>query len=236
MNAAPVVELDRVVKTYGGLRPLRVSSLAIANAERVAISGLDSAAAEVFVNLVTGAALPDQGTIRTFGRLTSEIAGGDEWLASLERFGIVSPRAILLEAASLQQNLAMPFTLEIDPVPGEIARKVQSLAEECGIDGRTLGRPAAESPPAVRARAHLARAVALEPRLLILEHPTADLADRDRAAYGRDVATVAERRGLAALAITLDEEFAQAAAHRSLVLNGATGALTTWKRKRGWFR
>lgn len=115
-------------------------------------------------------------------------------------------------------------------------RRVASLAAECGIDAAALARPAADLPPELRARAHLARAVALEPQLLILEHPTADVPESKRAAFARDVAAVAQSRGVTALAITLDEEFAQAVAHRPLALNGATGALAPWKRKRGWFR
>lgn len=234
--SVPVVQFDRVVKNYSGLRPLRVAALELQRGERVAISGMDAVAAELFVNLVTGATLPDEGVVRAFGKSTAETGSGDEWLASLDQFGIVSPRGILLEGATLQQNLVMPFTLQIDPVPDEIAERVASLADECGIDAGSLVRPAAELPPDMRARAHLARAVALEPQLLIMEHPTAGVPDAQRAAFARDVAAVVQSRGITVLAITMDEEFAQAVAQRPLVLNGATGALMPWKRKRGWFR
>ena len=234
--SVPVVQFDRVVKNYSGLRPLRVAALELQPGERVAISGMDAVAAELFVNLVTGATLPDDGVVRAFGKSTAEIGSGDEWLASLDQFGIVSPRGILLEGATLQQNLVMPFTLQIDPVQDEIAERVASLAAECGIDAGSLVRPAVELPPDVRARAHLARAVALEPQLVIMEHPTAGVPDAQRAAFARDVAAVVQSRGMTVLAITMDEEFAQAVAHRSLALNGATGALMPWKRKRGWFR
>ena len=72
----------------------------------MAVSGFDAGAAEVLVNLVTGASLPDEGEVRVLGQLTADIAGGDEWLASLDRFGIVSPRGVLLEGATIEQNLA----------------------------------------------------------------------------------------------------------------------------------
>ena len=51
------------------------------------------------------------------GRDTADITSGDDWLASLDRFGIVSPRAVLIEAATIEENLAMPFILQIDPIP-----------------------------------------------------------------------------------------------------------------------
>ena len=53
------IEVHAVRKSYGGLRPLRVAHLSVAPAERVALGGFDAAAAEVFTNLLTGAALPD---------------------------------------------------------------------------------------------------------------------------------------------------------------------------------
>ena len=231
-----ILELKEVRKNYGGLRPLRIRTVTIAAGERVAISGLDAGAAEILVNLVTGATLPDEGTVSTFGRITSEIADGDAWLASLDAFGIVSPRAVMLDAATVQQNLAMPFTLEIEPVPPAVAANVEALAIECGIDLQRLPERAAEQTPLTRARIHLARAVALEPRLLVLEHPTAGLAEMDRVPLAQSIAAVADVRKLAMLVITQDPEFAAIVAHRSLALEPATGALVSWKRKRGWFR
>jgi hypothetical protein len=49
------------------------------------------------------------------------------------------------------------------------------------------------------------------------------------------VAAVAERYGAAVLLMTMDLDFAEAAAHRLLALEPATGALRPWKRTRGWF-
>jgi len=232
----PALEITGVRKNYAGLRPLRINDLRLAEGERVAISGLDAAAAELFINLVTGAAVPDEGTVRAFGQATTDITDGDAWLASLERFGIVSPRAVLLEEASVEQNLAMPFTLQIDPVPPDIALRIRALAEECGLAEAQLRVQAATLQGVARARIHLARAAALAPRLLLLEHPTADIPEGERRAFAGDVARVAGARQLAALAITMDLEFAEAFAHRSLALEAATGALGTWKRKKGWFR
>lgn len=237
----PVLEITGVTKRHQGLRPLRIQSLTIAPGERVAVSGVDAAAGEVLVNLVTGASLPDEGEVVVLGQRTSDISGGDEWLASLDRFGIVSPRGVLLEAATIEQNLAMPLTLAIDPVSPETAARVAELAEACGIEGvgapgtgQWLRHVTGEAPPAIRARVHLARAVALGPKLLILEHPGADLQPEERVALAERVAAVAERAGLATLAITADERFAKTSAHRALRLEPATGALKPLKK--GWFR
>lgn len=233
---APVITVSGVQKNYSGLRPLRIQALDVAPGERVAVGGLDAPAAELLVNLITGATLPEAGTVKVFGRATGDISNGDDWLASLDRFGIVTPRAVMLEGSTLQQNLALPFTLQIDPVPPSVADQVAALAVECGIDTADLQRQAGELPAHVRVRAHLARAVALGPQLLLIEHPTADVAEAERLPLARAIAAVAARRSASALIMTMDVEFAEAVAHRSLSLQPATGTLSPWKKKRGWFR
>ncbi len=233
-NPRPVLELRHVLKHYQSLRPLRIADLTVAEAERVALCGFDAGAAELLVNLMTGASLPEEGEIFVFGRSTADIATGDEWIASLERFGIVSDRAVLLEGSTLEQNLAMPYTLAIDPIPSEIAGRVAELAGECGIPAAALAQTCGDLTPPVRMRAHLARAIALEPALLLLEHPTAQVHERDRPALAADLARVADARSLAAVIMTNDEAFARAVAPRSLRLTAATGELVPLKR--GWFR
>ena len=234
MAITTVLQITDLVRNYHALRPLRLASLTIAEGERVAIQGMDAAAAEVLINLVTGAALPEEGEVRVFGRATSEISNGDEWLTSLDRFGIVSPRAIIMEGATVQQNLAMPFTLEIDPVPSEIADRVEALANETGIDFDRLQRPASEAAAELRARIHLARAVALDPALLLLEHPTAGIEKAEVGTLADDLARVLEGRRLTALVITQDESFASRVAQRMLMLEPATGELKPVRK--GWFR
>jgi ABC-type transporter Mla maintaining outer membrane lipid asymmetry ATPase subunit MlaF len=223
--AVTICRIANVRKAYSGLRPLRLNDLSIAEGERVALSGLDAGAAEVLVNLVTGASLPDAGEVLVLGTNTASISDGEAWLASLDRFGIVSPRAVLLDAATLLQNLAMPLTLEIEPVPPDVAARVVPLARTAGLEEQWLERPIAALGAAIRARAHLARAVALDPALLILEHPTAGLAPGEGKAFGEVVARIAGARARATLIISEDEPFSTAAATRRLALHVATGDL-----------
>jgi predicted ABC-type transport system involved in lysophospholipase L1 biosynthesis ATPase subunit len=234
MSEPPVLELTRVIKDYKGLRPLRVASLVVARGERVAISGLDKPAAETLIALITGAALPDEGHVRVLGRATSEIGSGDEWLSSLERLGIVSERVALLEGSTLAQNLALSFTMAIDPIAPDERPKVLALAEEVGLAESIVDTRAADSPPEARMRVLVGRALPYDPAILLLEHPTASLAPAAVAAFADDVARVTKRRGLAALAMTEDRTFADRATDRHVKLNPATGELSD-ARKRRWF-
>lgn len=222
---APAVEVDGVSKAYGGLRPFRMARLVVRRGERVALSGLDGAAAEIFTNLLTGATLPDEGTVTVLGQPTSAIADERAWLASLDRFGIVSARAVLLGGATVAQNLAMPFTLSIEPVPLAVASRVEGLAADVGLAAGALSGLAGAVPSEVRARVHLARAVALDPALLILEHPTAMVPAGDAPALAVDIVRLAESRSLTIVVVTEDAGFAAAVATRRLALDPANGRL-----------
>jgi ABC-type lipoprotein export system ATPase subunit len=232
-DAGPILRFEKVSKAYQGLRPLRLASLHVLPGERVALAGVDAPGAEVLVNLVTGAAVPDQGEVWTLGRRTADISSADEWLAWLDFFGIVSERSVLLEGSSLEQNLAMPFTLEIDPIPLDVMERVRALARECGLPGALFRVPAAQLPPDARIRAHLARAIALSPRLLLIEHPTGRVSADSRASLASDVVSVCEKRQLTALILTNDDAFARGVATRHVKLDGATGELRPIKK--GWF-
>jgi ABC-type transporter Mla maintaining outer membrane lipid asymmetry ATPase subunit MlaF len=228
-----VVELRGVVKNYGGLRPLRVASLEVRAGERVAIEGFDRITAELFVNLLNGAVLPDEGDVRVLGQSTRDIDNSEAWLESLDRFGLVTERAVLLGGSPIAHNLALPFSLEIDDMPADVRARVAELAREVGMDDGQLEVLTGNAGPAVQMRVHLARALATEPRVMLLEHPTVSLPREAVAEFGGLVRRVAERRRLAVIALTGDKEFADEMAETALALQPGTGKLAS---ARGWRR
>jgi ABC-type sugar transport system ATPase subunit len=229
----PVVEITNVTKDYRGLRPLRVASLVVRDGERIALAGFDRAAAEIFVNLINGAIVPDTGEVRIFGAPTTAIENGDAWLESLDRFGVVTERAMLLDGMSIAQNLALPFSLDIDPMSEDLLASVREIAREMEIDEAHLDRPAVQAAVSVRMRIHLGRALAPGPRVLMMEHPTASLPPEDVPAFARTVRTAVEARGIALIALTEDATFAEQVAGTALKLHAGTGALSS---TRGWRR
>src|SRR5438477_7308532 len=103
-----IIDVQGIRKDYGALRPLRIASLQVQAGESIALLGFDLAAAEVFVNMVTAATLPDKGAVRIFGTPTATIQTPDAWLSVLDRFGIVGERAVVLDELSIEDNLIMP--------------------------------------------------------------------------------------------------------------------------------
>ena len=228
MTAAdtPLIELTGIRKNYAGLRPLRIDRLIVGRGDHLALTGFDTDAAEAFVHLVTGAALPDEGDVRIAGKDTRAIATDTEWLASLDRFGLVTDRAVLVDRLSIASNLALPLTLAIDPMTTETRQQVERLAADVGLPLERLNEPASTLSAEELVRVHLARALAMNPALLILEHPTGKLEDRAHSrALGATLQAVAAKRDTGWIALTADDEFIRASGGTRLTLNATTGAL-----------
>jgi predicted ABC-type transport system involved in lysophospholipase L1 biosynthesis ATPase subunit len=220
-----IVEVTALSKQYGGLRPLRVRRLVVASGDRIAIGGVDAAAAEALIHLMTGAAVADEGTVAVAGRDTRAIATDTEWLASLDRFGIVTERAVLIDALSIAGNLALPISLSIDPMPDEVRRQVEALATEVGLASDRLDEAAATLTAEERVRVHVARALAPRPEILLLEHPTARVDPPAAGRLGDALRAIAETRRIGFVALTEDAAFARATGATRLRLVPATGEL-----------
>jgi ABC-type lipoprotein export system ATPase subunit len=145
----------------------------------------------------------------------------------LDGVGILTDRAVLIAQFSVEQNIAMPFTLEIDPVTPDLSARVAALAREVGLPETHLPTRVAEAPPAVLARVRLARALALDPALLLAEHPSATLPRDEVRAFAEDLTRVARARAVAVVAMTADPLFAGALGGDQFTLDPATGALRT---------
>ncbi len=179
MNGAALLEVSGLVKQRASPEPLRIARLIVRRGDRLTLSGFDANAAELFMHLVTGAAVPEEGVVVVGGRDTRTIATDTEWLASLDRFGIVTDRAVLLDKMSIAANLALPLTVAIDPIAPELRVRINALAAAVELPERRLDDAAGSLTAVERVRVHLARALAHEPELLLLEHPTARTADRE---------------------------------------------------------
>ena len=230
-----LISLRGVRKDYNGLRPLRVERLELRDGESVAIVGFDRAGAEVLVDLITAASLPDSGDVVIFGKPTSAITDSGNWLRELDHFGIVTERAVLLEQLTVEQNLALPLTLELDELDADVRARVRELAEEVGIAAGELPRALGHLGPSGQLRVRLGRALAVKPRVLLAEHPNSSLPPQEVPAFAADFSRILERRALAALVLTADRTFAGAVAHQVLTLQPATGELRGAAGWRRWF-
>ena len=229
-----VIRMQKVRKDYHSLRPLRVERLEVRQGQTLAILGFDRAAAEVLVNLITAATLPDAGELDIFGTPTRAITNPDQWFQSLDSFGIFSERVVLMDELTVEQNLALPISFEIDNLSPDVRRQVALLATEVGIAVDECARSMGAATATTRARVRLAKALALRPRVLLAEHPNAALPPDEVPRLAATLASVAHTRNLATLVLTSDVSFARQACAHVLTWRPATGEIVRggW---RSWF-
>lgn len=230
-----ILQLRDITQDYGGLRPLRVKALDLRAGQSLALVGPDQSAAALLVDLITGASLPRSGEVRAFGTSTTEIPDSTAWLRALERFGLYGERTVLIEQLTVEQNLAIPFTMDLDPLSAEIKERVRQLAADAGLESDRLAQPVGGLPALDIALVRLGRALALDPGLLLVEHPTAALERSDVAALATRMSRAVTRRRIAALYLTADREFADHADAEIVMLKPATGEVVPSVGWRRWF-
>lgn len=223
--STPLLEIRGLVKDHQALRPLRVRELHVPAGRVVSLTGLDAPAAEMFVHLVTGAALPDEGDVVLFGTNTRHIADADAWLRSLDGLGLVSHRAVLVEMLSVLQNVAMPLTLDLDPIDPAVRPAAEALAREAGIPESLWDAPLGQVDAVTNLRVRLARAVAPSPRLVIAEHPSAELPRDAVASMALDLSRMMAARRAALVTLTADADWAAHAGGEVFELAPGSGEL-----------
>jgi ABC-type lipoprotein export system ATPase subunit len=150
--------------------------------------------------------------VRVAGHDTREISTDTDWLRSLDRFGIVTARAVLIGALPVAANLALPLTLSIDPMSAETRAAVEALAERVGLPSGRLDAKTSTLTAGEQVRVHLARALAPRPELLLLEHPTAAVRDDgERRALGEVLRHAVGSADTGWIALTADRVFGRAA-------------------------
>ena len=208
----PLIALTGIQKHFGEPQPLVIRELTVRASDRLALPDLNTGAAEILINLITGASLPEEGTVRVDGHDTRDIKTDTDWLTSLDRFGIVTARAVLIGPLPVAANLALPLTLTIDPMSAETRAAVEALAERVGLPASRLDAKASTLTPGEQVRVHLARALAPEPQLVILEHPTAAIRDEgEQRSLGEALRHATEKTPTGWLALTGDRVFGRAA-------------------------
>ena len=230
-----LVQIRKVIKDYHSLRPLRVDTLDLHAGQTLALCGFDRITAEILIDLISAAIVPDSGEITVFGQLTTAIADRESWLQTLDRFGLLTERAVLVEQFTVEQNLAIPYSLSVENLSADLKTQVAALAEEIGFAASDLGRQSGVLPPLGRLRLRLGRALAMNPAVLLAEHPNATLAPDEAASFGADLKRLVHARNMAALVLTADQDFARAVADEVLVLHPATGTLKSSSVWRRWF-
>jgi len=178
MSGVALIELERVSRAFkGGVAALADVSLVVERGEFVAITGPSGCGKTTLLSLLVSLDHPSSGRILFEGRdLRSMSAAGR---ASVRRrFGIVFQHSHMIQRLPIWENVSYP--LLVTGTSGQERREIaRHWLAQVGLEDRADSRPEELSGGELR-RVGVARALAVEPDLILADEPTSDL-DRDTA-------------------------------------------------------
>ncbi len=163
MTQNPLLDATGVAKSYGAVAALKNASLSVLPGEVHALMGANGAGKSTLVKILTGAVRPDAGRVLIRGE-TRDVSSP----AAARRAGLVS----VYQEPALIPDLDVAANLRLTATPTE---PFLAWVRELGVTDLDIRDPARDIPLAVLRVLDLARALALEPDVLVLDEMTAAL-------------------------------------------------------------
>jgi phospholipid/cholesterol/gamma-HCH transport system ATP-binding protein len=195
-----VVELRDVSLSFGEKQVLDSVSLAVDPQERLVIIGQSGAGKTTILRLVLGILTPSKGSV-FFKQLDIPRLTSRDLQQIRARIGMVYQDAALLSSNSVRENLALALEELTDKSPGEIDRIVDEKLELVEMAGTGDLMPH-ELSGGMRKRVGLARALVMEPELILFDEPTQGLDPVVSAVIDRLIVDLAERSGVTSIIVT----------------------------------
>jgi putative ABC transport system ATP-binding protein len=224
VDARPVVELERLGKTYAPGTPAEVVALhdataRIAAGEFVAIMGASGSGKSTLMNLLGCLDTPSAGRCLIDGVDVATLDDEARARLRLEKIGFVFQGFNLLGRMSALENVMLPLTYAGLPRAQRLARAREVLAD-VGLGDRMAHRPS-ELSGGQQQRVAVARAIVNRPPLLLADEPTGALDSRT----GEEILALFERLRGAGHTLVLITHDANVAAHAARTLHMADGVL-----------
>lgn len=216
------ISLDRVTKSFGEKQVLRDVSLTVARNETLCIVGRSGTGKSVTLKLIIALIRPEAGHIWIDGEDITRLDGRD--LSRVRRkMGFLFQNAALFDFLTLYENLALPLRRLTGKPDEEIEAIIDRVLREVGLNHDRRKMPA-ELSGGMKKRAGLARALVLEPQILLVDEPSSGL-DRITASEIDNLLLELKRR-TTIIIVTHDVHGARRVGDRIAVLDrGALAAL-----------
>lgn len=170
----PLVELRDIHVTLAGQEILRGINLTIPRGQTVAIIGESGCGKTVMMKTVIGLMRPTKGEVYFDGHDLAKL-NDRELTRQRIRFGFVFQQAALFDSMTIGQNVSFPLRQHSNMSNKEIRETVLSLLAEVGLPDSVLTKRPAELSGGMRKRVGLARALAMNPEMILYDEPTTGL-------------------------------------------------------------
>jgi phospholipid/cholesterol/gamma-HCH transport system ATP-binding protein len=217
-GSAPAVGVADLRKSFGSQKVLNGITLTVKRGETLAVLGRSGTGKSVLLRVIIGLEKPDAGSVHIHGR---DIAGLvlDQLGGIRMRMGFLFQHAALYDSLTVEQNVAFPLDHHRKQMSkSERGDRVRQLLGEVGLEDAMAKMPSDIS-GGMQKRVGLARALALDPDILLLDEPTAGLDPISSAEINDLILKLQAEHHMASIVVTHDLHSAKTIADRLALLN-----------------
>ncbi|MBI3779581.1 MAG: ABC transporter ATP-binding protein [candidate division NC10 bacterium] len=168
-----ILRIQGIHKAFNAHRVLAGIDLSLRACETVSVLGGSGSGKTTLLRLIAGLITPDRGQIFLFGQDIVPLTER-ELVPVRRRIGVVFQGAALFDSLSVYENIAFPLRLHTRTSEQEIRARVAELLKRVGLPG-IEGQLPAELSGGMKKRVGIARALALQPEVVLFDEPTAGL-------------------------------------------------------------
>jgi phospholipid/cholesterol/gamma-HCH transport system ATP-binding protein len=213
----PAVVIQDLRKSFGRQKVLNGIGLTVAYGETVVVLGRSGTGKSVLLKLLIGLQKADSGSIRIQGREIATLHFKELNQIRI-KVGFLFQQAALYDSLTVEENIAFPLDRHSDLRRADRKEQVRALLETVGMEKHGKKFPSQIS-GGMKKRVGLARALALEPEIMLFDEPTAGLDPITAAEINQLILGLQERRKITSIVVTHDIRGARTVSHRLVLLN-----------------
>jgi phospholipid/cholesterol/gamma-HCH transport system ATP-binding protein len=217
----PLIVYRGVGKHFEEHVVLRDINLEIYPGETLVILGRSGSGKTVMTCMLVGLLVPDEGTITVGGKDLTKFRSDEDWRDLRLRSGYLFQASALYDSMSVGENVAFPMEQQTDWSREEIDRRVRDKLSQVGLEEAINLSPAELSGGMMR-RAALARSLALDPKLIIYDEPTAGLDPITGDEIGHLIRSLQKNLGVTSVVVSHDLRLTERVADRVALLHKET--------------
>jgi len=221
-----MIEIKKLTKSFESLQVLKGIDLSIKNGETMAVMGASGSGKSVLLKLIVGLLAPDDGKIWIDNKEITNLS--EKQMDKVrQNIGMVFQSGALFDSLTVGENVSFSLVRRTEMSKAEIAKTVSEKLERVGLKGIENMMPSQLS-GGMRKRVSLARAISMEPQIILYDEPTTGLDPLMSTEVNALIKKLHDELGVTSIVVTHDMKSAfTVATEMAMLKNGEIVAVGT---------